>query len=88
MSAMREVILAMKLSHAQQRFFQRAVFLNELEKEHYAPSRILKTKVAIALMQKGVLEKIEPYTYVFTAYGKQLAQSLMPQRTVRITNNL
>lgn len=69
----------MKLSHAQQRFCQRAAISDLLESEHYSPSCYLKPRVAAALEKKGILQRIEPMTLVFTAYGKQLAQSLLPK---------
>lgn len=69
----------MKLSHAQQKFCQRAVYLRQLDSEHYSPSSYLKPRVATALEKKGILQRIEPMTLVFTAYGKQLAQTLMPK---------
>lgn len=71
--------ILMKLSHAQQRFCQWAALSDRLESEHYSPSDRLKVKVATALEKKGILQRIEPMTLVFTAYGKQLAQSLIPQ---------
>ncbi|MGL5879314.1 MAG: hypothetical protein ACRC2V_16260 [Xenococcaceae cyanobacterium] len=70
----------MKLSHAQQRFCQWAVINDRLESEHYSPSDRLKVNVATALEKKGILQRIEPMTLVFTAYGKQLAQSLVPKK--------
>ena len=69
----------MKLSHAQQRFCQRAVYLSQLDSEHYSPSSYLKPRVAAALEKKGILQRIEPMTLVFTAYGKQLALSIGPK---------
>ncbi|NJM87968.1 MAG: hypothetical protein HC847_13115 [Hydrococcus sp. RU_2_2] len=72
----------MKLSPTQKKFCLRMAVANALSETCHAPSQYLQTRVAHALVKRGILTQVSPFSFEFTSYGRQFVRGLLPKTEV------